>query len=227
MTDAELAAWITIPAIIIGPILAVQAQKFVEKIKETHQRKASIFFALMATRAISLRTAPEHVRALNMIDLSFGHQSKIDLSFGQRAKKEKPVVDAWSNYLDHLSQSIDQKTEAEMAVLAERSNELFTELLYAMSVALGYNFTKVHLKRAVYYPRAHSDAELVQGYIRDSLIKILSGQQPIPITVAGLPVSQEALDQQQKIQDAIFNALSGKGALQVIVSRANAASPKP
>ena len=56
-------------ATFLGPIAAVQAQKYLERRREVENRKISVFYALMATR--SARISPEHVRALNSISLAF------------------------------------------------------------------------------------------------------------------------------------------------------------
>ncbi|MCG0019452.1 DUF6680 family protein [Vibrio parahaemolyticus] len=65
----DIKDWITIGAVIIGPILAVQAQKIIENITERKRRKLQLFHTLMETRATRLSGA--HVSALNMIDLEF------------------------------------------------------------------------------------------------------------------------------------------------------------
>ena len=65
----ELKDWTVITATILGLILAVQAQKAVEALREHRTRKTSLFEQLMATRAS--RVSSEPVRALNMIDLVF------------------------------------------------------------------------------------------------------------------------------------------------------------
>ncbi|WP_406935450.1 DUF6680 family protein [Acinetobacter seifertii] len=54
-------------ATLLGPILAIQIQKLIEKRNFAHTRKVVLFEQLMATRAT--RLSPEHVRALNMIDI--------------------------------------------------------------------------------------------------------------------------------------------------------------
>lgn len=58
-----------IAAVILGPILAVQVQKRIEKLREKWGRKNHLFQILMSTRAS--RLSPDHVQALNMIDLVF------------------------------------------------------------------------------------------------------------------------------------------------------------
>jgi hypothetical protein len=83
-------------AVLLSPLLAVQVQEWLEQFREKRIRKILIFETLMATRAAGL--PPEHVRALNMIDLTFygGVPNK-------RSKKDQQVLDAWKEYLDQLS----------------------------------------------------------------------------------------------------------------------------
>lgn len=44
----EAKDWVAVAAIVIGPILAVQAQKIVERIKDKRERRLKIFKALMS-----------------------------------------------------------------------------------------------------------------------------------------------------------------------------------
>jgi hypothetical protein len=77
----------TVLAIVLGPILAVQAQKWREDLRSKSERRREIFEVLMATRLA--RLSPEHVHALNRIDIEF--------------RKIKPVEEAWRDYLAHLT----------------------------------------------------------------------------------------------------------------------------
>ncbi|MBO4157710.1 hypothetical protein LH671_00350 [Enterobacter kobei] len=61
----------TVFATLFSPLIAVRVQKYLEKKSEKQTIKVKIFSQLMATRAISSRLLPEHVQALNMIDLAF------------------------------------------------------------------------------------------------------------------------------------------------------------
>jgi len=78
--------WLVIIAVIVGPILAVQIQKFIENRNTIKERKMHIFKTLMATRATTV--SPLHVEALNMIDIEFHNDNKI--------------VDAWKLLLDNF-----------------------------------------------------------------------------------------------------------------------------
>ena len=69
MPEMKFSEVLTILAVILGPILAVQAQKAIERWRERRNRKLWVFKTLMATRGS--RLSPNHVQALNMIDLEF------------------------------------------------------------------------------------------------------------------------------------------------------------
>jgi hypothetical protein len=141
MTTGE---WITISAIIIGPILAVQVQKLIEGYKEKNDRKLNIFKTLMATRGA--KVSFEHVRALNMIDTEFVGISK--------------VTNAWKNYLDCLSTNYE--TETQLALWAEKRDELFVNLLKEIANHLHYDFDDVHLKQYIFH--AHMEKkQLISG----------------------------------------------------------------
>lgn len=174
--------WLTILAIIIAPILALQIQKFIEDIKEIKARKLQIFRTLMATRATPLY--PQHVEALNMIDIEFF--------------KNRKITEAWKLLLDHFANypkdTKDQNYQAMLNACMEKSNDLLVDLLYEMGQSLNYSFDKVHLKRGAYIPKGYADYVLDQEFIRRSLVGVLLGHVPIPIKV----VNMEAGDQKQK-----------------------------
>src|SRR5438034_8791127 len=102
--------WVLVSATVLGPVLAVQAQKWVERSREKRNRKDWVFLTLMATRAATL--SGEHVRALNTIDLAF-YGSRV-LGRNIRSRKDQSVIDAWREYYDHLNSGPrDDAPEAE------------------------------------------------------------------------------------------------------------------
>src|SRR5690349_12694666 len=130
--------WAIVLATLLGPVLAVQAQKAIERARERRSRKGWVFHQLMATRAA--RVSPDHVQALNMIDLAF--YGKRILGVHRRSKSEQAVIDAWKEYHDHLNTRAD---DSAMAIWNVRSDELFTNLLFAMAGEVGYRFDRVQL----------------------------------------------------------------------------------
>jgi Family of unknown function (DUF6680) len=58
--------WIMVTAMLLGPILAVQIQKFLEARRELRRTRMNLFHTLMQTRGN--RLDPAHVQALNSIE---------------------------------------------------------------------------------------------------------------------------------------------------------------
>ena len=48
---------------------------------------------------------------------------------------------------------------------------------------LGYSFNKVYIKKGWYYPKGLTNIELEQHALRQSLLKVLSGQSHLPVAV--------------------------------------------
>jgi hypothetical protein len=200
-----------VAAILLAPVFAVQVQKYTESLRERKGRKLRIFHTLMSTRAA--RVSPYHVEALNMIDIEF-YGSRI-LGFTWRKPSEKFVLIAWKTYLDHLNTPFNKDHQDESKNWGTKGDELFTDLLYEMSRYLGYDFDKVYLKRSIYTPQAHFDQDQAQLIIRDSLVKILSGEQAIPMNVVSFPVSEKALAKEDEVQTRLIECLEGKAVLKV------------
>lgn len=155
-------SWLTVLAILIGPIAAVQVQKWIELIRTKNANKLSIFKTLMATR--TARISFEHVRALNMIDLDFYGDTKI--------------IEAWKIYRDHLN-SISENPKAWIS----HAEDLLTDLLYVMAENLKYYFDKVDLKKGIYAPIVHSELANDIKSIRKHALDYLSGKTPINVKI--------------------------------------------
>ncbi|MFZ5978042.1 MAG: hypothetical protein EO766_16820 [Hydrotalea sp. AMD] len=149
-------------AVLVGPIAAIQIQKWLDNRREIRGRKLNIFKTLMTTRAT--RVSLEHIQALNMIDIEF------------IGKKYQKVVQAWRQYHDMLSNSNPQAQD-----WSNRIDDLFINLLFEMGQVLGYSFDKVMLRRTAYSPIAHGDLEFDQQVIRKGLSNIMKGEAALPV----------------------------------------------
>ncbi len=195
--------WIIAISTLLGPILAVQAQKVLERATENRRYKLQIFNILMATRAT--RVAPDHVQALNRIDLTFSGRKFFGLIDWQNSL-EKEVINSWRNYHDKLNERVqDESNQAAVNAWIEKSDDLFIDLLQAIAKSLRFKFNRVQLKRGIYYPRAHSDGESRQEAIQQNLFRILSGNQALRMDVAGFPLSQVSIDAQQAFQKSVVD----------------------
>jgi len=122
----------------------------------------------MTTRATKL--SPLHVEALNQIDIEFYND-----------KKYKKVIAAWKNYHDFLVNFPPENEQSN--ALFDKMDELFVDLLFEMGKSLGYEFDRVHIKRATYFPRGHGEIEQDQHTLRKALVAILTGKKTIPMSV--------------------------------------------
>ncbi|MDO9518950.1 MAG: hypothetical protein Q7L19_01900 [Pseudohongiella sp.] len=191
---------ITILAILLAPLLAVQVQKWLEVFREERGRKLWIFKTLMATRANNVSS--EHVQALNMIDLEF------------RGKKYKAVTDGWKAYLDHLT-SYPNDDESVQKQWSERRIDRLTTLLMEMGNCLGYEFDEVHVKKGVYAPEAHGQIENEHILIRRGLIRLLYGEANLKMDIESVPIPDVEARQQQEVREALLKVLGGENAITI------------
>jgi hypothetical protein len=168
-------------AVLLSPVIAVQVQVWRENLAKKRNRKLSVLEALMATRTIAARTSPEHVRALNMIDLTF---------YGERiwttrlqTGAEKLVVNTWKQYLDQLNTAPDWKDTNAVQCWANKRDDLFVNLLHSIAQDLGYSFDKLELMHGFYAPMAQGTLEAELTEIRTSVGGVLTGNSPISIKI--------------------------------------------
>jgi hypothetical protein len=207
MSGLEAKDWVIVAATIAGPVLAVQAQKWIERARDATHRRTLIFTTLMATRGA--RISIEHVRALNSIDLAFyGHRL---LSVSKRHRADQVVLDAWHDYYDHLSipQERRPKNEAELRDWTGRGDELFTNLLEKLAVATNFKFDRKQLKAGGYSPEAHGNVELEQQNVRTRLLEVLSGEKPLPMELRATANDATAAEQQRNTQAELARAQTG------------------
>jgi hypothetical protein len=173
-------------ATLCGPVFAVQVQKYLERRRAAHERRLAIFRTLMSTRAA--RLSGPHVEALNMIDVEFYEQRR---RFMRENKPFRRVRTAWNAYLDHLRSPTPTDKSQESVFFAKR-DELFTDLLYEMALALGYeDFDKTYIKNQSYMPQWFGDIEWEQTVIRKGLVEIISGKRDLPMKVTSFPFAVE------------------------------------
>jgi hypothetical protein len=205
--------WLLISATVLGPILAVQAQKWVERATESRRRRLAIFETIMANRAT--RLADDNIRALNSIDLVF--RPRIIPS-----KKDRVVISAWRDLFGELTQGLkDGETDPALVnPWLGRCNEFYVKLEAAMAAALGFRFTDEELRRGIYYPRGHNERELAQLAILHNLRLLLTGETAIKMKVTEFPGSPEVAAAQAVLTERMTKAYTEDGALKIVVNEA-------
>ncbi len=168
---------LSILAILLAPLVAVQVQRWLEVFREERGRRLHVFKTLMATRAATV--SPEHVQALNMIDLEF------------HGKRYKSVTDAWKAYLDHLASFPKEAGEPAQQQWADRRVDRLTTLLMEMGKCLGYEFDEVHVKKGVYAPEAHGQIENENMLLRRGLLQLLYGDSALKMELASFSTGKQ------------------------------------
>ena len=164
---------LTIFALIAGPILAVQVQKWIQRARERKLQRLYTFKRLMATRGAIL--SPGHVEALNMIDLEFAGEEQLDVE----------VRTAWKEYLDNLGDLPKDPDKAQVEAWGKRNRDFLANLLVSMGEAVG--FDRVQILKGIYTPVGHTNFELETQAIRRGLVAVLWGDRAIPMDVRTLP----------------------------------------
>ena len=159
--------WLLVAGAVLGPILAVQTQKWVERVSEKKRRKLFIFESLMATR--NARISAEHARALNSIDFAFYGAPK--------------VLSSWQEYRKHLSNDPNLLPPNQLSGWFGKGNELFVNLLVAMADECKLEFPKDELRNGHYAPIASFEREKQLEDINTQLLAVLTGGQAVKVLV--------------------------------------------
>ena len=218
MTGTEIV--VIAAATIAGPILAVQAQKWVERAGERRRQKIAIFSTIMTNRAT--RVSDDNVKALNAIDLAF-RAGRLP------SNKDRAVREAWRSLFGELTQGlvgVDERNQDNINRWNDRVNDFYVQLERAMARALGYKFTDEELRRGIYYPRHHNEREQAQLAILHNLKLLLGGETAINMRVKELPVTAEAAATEEALQRKLMAAYADDGSLKITVVNDGAATNK-
>jgi hypothetical protein len=182
--DTLLAVAVVI-ATLLGPVLAVWNQRRIDRERATRDRKERVFEVLMATRNSYMSV--EHVRALNMIEVSFYGKGP-----GHRQSTEDEVISAWRYYLSFLNE-VGQATQPATSNAMHssptpeqgaRRDDLFVALLESIAKDLGYNFDRASLKpTGGYSPAAHVDDDRRARRLTAAALDLLEGNGVLPVAV--------------------------------------------
>ena len=152
-----------IVALFTGPIAAVQVAEYLRKKEEFRKLQIHVFRTLMATRTTTLHF--KHVEAMNLVELEFYNERK--------------VMDCWRLYRNHLDDQAHIKRDVDS--WDNDRNKLLIDLLYEMSISLGYSYDKSQIQKGVYYPTGYADIENENTETRKLWLEVLRGQRQIPM----------------------------------------------
>jgi hypothetical protein len=198
--------WSIVLATLAGPVLAVQAQKWIERISERRRRRLAIFHDLMTNRAT--RLSDPYIRALNQIDLEFGQG-------GRPKTADRAVVDAWRALFGDLTHPPSPPDPAQNVSWNERCSERLVHLLSVMSRSLSFSYSEEELRRGIYYPQGRFEVEQAQLSVLNGLRSIMEGKGSLPMKLTEAPTTPEAAELQRRLTERMVSAYDADGALKV------------
>lgn len=154
---------LTLGAILLGPMWALQKQRQLDTEREHQSRQLALFRALLSYRATPVSLP--FVQALNLIDVEFDGDT------------HKCVRDAWKLLLKALNEDMSK------AENVERVRNLTIDLLVVMGKNLGYSYDKEYLEHAGYYPLGLTWIEQEQNALRKKLLGLLDGNTRLAVGV--------------------------------------------
>jgi hypothetical protein len=161
---------LTVAAVFLGPITALLIQRALDSHRETKRRQQEVFRTIWATRSFPSRLQYRHVEALNMVGIAFSAKS--------------PVIEAWNEYLDKLN-SPDPENEAERPRFYEDRDMKFHNLVFAISRAVGYKFTRLEIKKQFYTPIAHGTWAEQETAMREGITRLFKNESSLPVRLVG------------------------------------------
>jgi hypothetical protein len=176
--------WISLAAILLGPILAVLATRYLDDRRASHEQRLSVFRTLMRTRRTP--TVPDHVGALNLVEIEFD--------------KDPHVLAAWRELFRHLGTEHTPKAhERQEASLSEEENRnrqskfverivterqtLLAKLLHCMAKALRFKIEQLEIFEGGYTPQAWTEDDLEARVVRRLFADVAVGKRFFPISV--------------------------------------------
>jgi hypothetical protein len=166
-------------------VIAFVVGDWITDAKEKTKRRHQVFQSLWLTRndmnMMGGRMSPEHVRALNMIEIEFT-ATGLDRFLG-RVEECDAVIEAWHIYRNafFVPDFADPSSPEAQEFFAAR-DLLLVNLLAQMSRLLGFNFTPEKILDSSYAPKGHSQVEAQIGDLRMALLELAQGKRPLQIS---------------------------------------------
>jgi hypothetical protein len=156
--------WITVTAIVVGPVFALFAQRALDRFREKKNRRVQLYLTAMSLRATATWLNFDSLKALNSIDTVFAR------------RKDKPIRDAWAKVIAHAyTKQPDPNIDPERARAWNLDLfDLRMDLYQILGTAVGYKFTFDYIKNQVYWPQYHVTAEQEGIAIRQQLAKAIT-----------------------------------------------------
>ncbi|PRH48506.1 DUF6680 family protein [Burkholderia multivorans] len=157
--------WAVVLATFVGPIAALVITFIRDHYGKQYDRRLFVFRTLMATRRVAI--SPEHVAALNLIEVDFYKCTKVEA--------------AWKSYLDHLNTRVPEDAD-----WRETKEKRLAELLFQMGRVLKFDIPALDLFKGGYAPQGmvHRDNRATE--MMEFVHELSEGTKSVPIWLKGV-----------------------------------------
>lgn len=178
-----IAVCVAVLGILYGPVRTLSVNSENERRRERRRRQDAIFMTLMRTRRMALM--PEHVMALNVIEIEFYEQDRIRQAF--------------KRYVEHLGTAVPPAADAQEPFKKEREDRFF-ELVHEIGKHLGFMLDKRDLEKFSYMPQGWNDVDWEQRQLRLLMIEMLSGKRALPTVQFNAAANNDKFPPPPKVQ---------------------------
>ena len=182
--------WAIVAATGLGPILAVGLTLWRKSVTAKYNRRLHVFRTLMATRRVPISN--EHVTAINLVEVDFYKCQKVE--------------EAWNKYKSHLN----DRSTPEDQIWRDKKETLLSKLLFEIAAVLNFKIPAIDIFKGGYAPAGWEHRDLRATGAMEYIYELSQGTKVLPMAVTSFPVSQEAVDKQNLVQDALLKTLSGQ-----------------
>ncbi len=167
IADMRIVDYLTIAAIILGPVMAVVIQLGFERRREKRKAQFNVLSSLMAYRGRLIH--PESVSALNLVTLVFYDSSE--------------VIAKHAELMAHMERERTLPEDERVGGWQKR-DDLTVELITHMAEVLGYRFSHSGIKTTRYLPQGYLNEDEFTMKARAGLLSLLNGEQPLLVRLA-------------------------------------------
>jgi hypothetical protein len=144
--------------------------------------------------------SPEHVNAINLVEVDF--------------YKCRKVGAGWKKYQEHLNDSSKPEDQA----WRDAKEKLLAQLLFEIAAVIGFKIPAIpaiEIFNGGYAPKAwvHRDNRATGAL--EYVYELSQGTKAVPMSVLSFPVSQDAMNKQNLVHDALLKTLCGEQPLRI------------
>ena len=166
--------WLTVAALIAGPVIAVLITRYWDGKREANRRKWEIFRNLMCYRKHP--TSQRFVSSLNLLEVEF--------------HDDKDVLEAWNSMYDHFCNE-EPIEDNRKKVFYDKGEKLRADLLQKVAHSLGIELNSLDMLQSGYSPQGWGWDEAEQWLMRRKLSEVLEGTRPFPVHISNIPNNQD------------------------------------